>query len=235
MKLAHLLCCLLIAFVSLHARPAAADGKGRDDLKSRAFEAYEREDYKRAARLFTEAGREEGDPSDFYNAACSYALAGKTRKAFELLSEAIARGFNDLEHLKSDSDLKSLRDDPRWAALVGAQEEAPDEEEASGEAEAPDEGDLTSRAFAAYHRGDYAVAAELFLRAAEDRSDPKPLYNAACSYALLGESTIAIKLLAAAITLGFDDLEHLKSDSDLESLHDNPRWPALIKMMKSRR
>ena len=33
--------------------------------------------------------------------------------AFECLKQAIDRGFNDMEFLKNDPDLDSLRDDPR--------------------------------------------------------------------------------------------------------------------------
>ena len=54
----------------------------------------------------------------FYNLACSYALLGRPEDAFDALEKAIERGFSDAEHMARDDDLKSLRDDPRFAALV---------------------------------------------------------------------------------------------------------------------
>jgi len=53
-----------------------------------------------------------------YNLACSYALTGKKDEAFVALQRALALGYSDREHLRNDSDLASLRDDPRYQALL---------------------------------------------------------------------------------------------------------------------
>jgi hypothetical protein len=58
--------------------------------------------------------------SGFYNAACAYALTKKPDLAFENLGKAAAAGFSDEELLASDTDLASLRSDPRWAGIVEA-------------------------------------------------------------------------------------------------------------------
>lgn len=67
---------------------------------------------KRLARL------RKHDPIVHYNFACSLSLIGKKDEAFEVLEKAIELGYSDFEHLKKDSDLKSLRDDPRFQSLV---------------------------------------------------------------------------------------------------------------------
>jgi tetratricopeptide (TPR) repeat protein len=53
-----------------------------------------------------------------YNIACSYALLGEKDAAFAWLARALAGGFLNLENLRTDSDLASLRGDPRFAKLV---------------------------------------------------------------------------------------------------------------------
>ena len=57
-------------------------------------------------------------PRANYNLACSYALLVEPEKAFRALDAAVEHGFDDAEHLARDDDLKSLRDDPRFAELI---------------------------------------------------------------------------------------------------------------------
>lgn len=49
-------------------------------------------------------------------------------------------------------------------------------------------------------------------------------YDIACALALKGESEPAFLALKKAMDLGFRDLDHLRRDSDLESLHSDARW-----------
>ena len=53
-------------------------------------------------------------------------------------------------------------------------------------------------------------------------------YNLACSLARAGRPDEAIDALSRAILLGYDDLAHMESDPDLESLRDHPDFRALI-------
>lgn len=53
-------------------------------------------------------------------------------------------------------------------------------------------------------------------------------YNLACSLARAGHSDAAIDALSRAILLGYDDLAHMESDPDLESLKDHPDFQALL-------
>ncbi len=60
-------------------------------------------------------------PLAWYNGACSYALAGNSVKALELLERALATGhFRDRDAVRRDPDLVSLAEDPRFGAIVGA-------------------------------------------------------------------------------------------------------------------
>jgi adenylate cyclase len=60
------------------------------------------------------------DPDDsgvLYNVACVYALSGMTHQALDYLEQAIQNGFGHREWLDHDTDLDSLRKDPRFDAL----------------------------------------------------------------------------------------------------------------------
>ncbi len=50
------------------------------------------------------------------------------------------------------------------------------------------------------------------------------LYNAACAYALLGDTENAFAALAAARRAGFNDRKQMRRDPDLASLRDDPRF-----------
>ena len=78
-------------------------------------------------KRYREAGDEYGRAGDlgsmpaltWYNAACSYALAGEKDRAFELLTRAFGTGrITDKEQVRKDPDLASLSGDPRFAALL---------------------------------------------------------------------------------------------------------------------
>jgi CubicO group peptidase (beta-lactamase class C family) len=72
----------------------------------------------RAAEAFERAAQLSRDrATSLYNAACGWAKAGKSDDAFRCLGAAIANGFRGREHAETDSDLASLRTDPRWSEL----------------------------------------------------------------------------------------------------------------------
>ena len=58
-------------------------------------------------------------------------------------------------------------------------------------------------------------------------------YNLACRYSLLGDVSKALKSLGKAIDLGYNDIEHLESDSDLDGLRDEAGYKKLINKLKS--
>jgi TolB-like protein/Flp pilus assembly protein TadD len=58
------------------------------------------------------------DPGLLYNVACVYALGGRSDDAFGCIDRAIRNGFGHREWLENDSDLASLREDPRFDAIL---------------------------------------------------------------------------------------------------------------------
>ncbi len=53
-----------------------------------------------------------------YNVACLYSLAGEPDRSFDFLERAIETGLAHRAWLESDNDLDSIRDDPRFQAIL---------------------------------------------------------------------------------------------------------------------
>ena len=67
-----------------------------------------------------QSAKVKGFPSFFvdYGMAEVYASTGKSNEAFEALTEATKKGFAQPDQLTSDTDLTSIRDDSRFAAIL---------------------------------------------------------------------------------------------------------------------
>ena len=57
-------------------------------------------------------------------------------------------------------------------------------------------------------------------------------YNLACSYVLVGDTDLGIATLARAVELGYDDLEHLEKDRDLDPLRGDRRFQAIVQKLR---
>lgn len=91
-------------------------------LVGEAFKLYEAGDYLKSAQKYSEAFAvlgNKGSATDRYNAACSWALAGKADSAFVQLFKAAKAGkYSNYNHLSKDADLSSLYADPRWKEIL---------------------------------------------------------------------------------------------------------------------
>jgi hypothetical protein len=56
--------------------------------------------------------------SGYYNLACAYALTGRAEDAFAALEKAKRAGFADRELMRTDADLETIRNDPRFVLPV---------------------------------------------------------------------------------------------------------------------
>jgi adenylate cyclase len=62
--------------------------------------------------------RGKDEPLVLYNIACFYAVKGDTDRAIDLLEDAVDKGWGDKAWLETDSDLDSVREAPRFRALL---------------------------------------------------------------------------------------------------------------------
>ena len=58
--------------------------------------------------------------------------------------------------------------------------------------------------------------------------DGNTLYNAACTYGVLGKKAEALETLKKAIPAGYGNLNWAARDSDLECLHDDPEFRRIV-------
>jgi adenylate cyclase len=63
----------------------------------------------------------QADPEEasvLYNVACVFSLTGKTDRAIKCLDDAVTFGWRHKQWIERDSDLDSLRGDPRFQAIL---------------------------------------------------------------------------------------------------------------------
>jgi tetratricopeptide (TPR) repeat protein len=83
------------------------------------YSYYNLKKYDRAIIYYQKADSlEYALPQTRYNIACSYALAGKPENALRYLNEAVNAGFRQVQLISNDTDLKILRNDPRYQELI---------------------------------------------------------------------------------------------------------------------
>lgn len=90
-------------------------------LRAQALAAYHNKQYRESGQRYDESFRQpatQPTAGDFYNAACSWALAGEPTKAFQDLDRATLAGWDNVAHLKTDSDLAALHADKRWQPML---------------------------------------------------------------------------------------------------------------------
>ncbi len=88
------------------------------------------------------------------------------------------------------------------------------------------------RAF--YNEKDFQQSLERYSAAIlRGSTDSSVAYNAACCAALTGQEDQSFDFIDKAIALGWMDAQHLQRDSDLNSLHEDPRWPEAIAKLES--
>ncbi len=199
-------------------------------ISTQASAAYQNGDIKSALDLVKKA--HEVEPADSiitYNLACFSALAGHQKEALKWLGDAVEGGFYAPRKIASDADLKSLRDDPVYKAIL----EKADALAETGLADdiivnSADTGEtrsLTMQAWQAHGDNDYEQGLKLCQQAyAVAPKDSRVLYGLACFHALLGHERKALDFLEEAVEGGFHCPQHIAKDSDLNSIRGNTRF-----------
>jgi hypothetical protein len=98
-------------------------------------------------------------------------------------------------------------------------------------------GALVKEAFTLYEQKHYAASAARYSAAFQAlgwKGYETDRYNAACSYALAGVPDSAFfQLQRLAEKMDYSDIAHITSDPDLNTLHDDGRWPPLISLVQA--
>lgn len=92
--------------------------------------------------------------------------------------------------------------------------------------------DWITQADSLYRAEAYQASAEAYGQAfALQDGEVGNHYNAACSWALAGDTTLALQQLNRAAELGWSNLNHIKRDKDLRSLHYTQAWPGVLEQV----
>lgn len=59
-----------------------------------------------------------GNPTVLYNLACAYSMNGDSEKALNSLQTAVDKGFNQINYLKTDTDLENIRDTEKFNKIM---------------------------------------------------------------------------------------------------------------------
>jgi len=222
----------------------AANRKGSGSAAfARGKELYEDERYLEAAEAYRKAvDRGYREDTAAYNAACSYALAGRKDDAFTWLNKSMELGFDLSSYLGKDDDLDSLRRDPRFAELKKATRAAKAEGKTADSVRAVKRFERLTAEGSKNGARWYEVGKELLDAGRFEQSEKAfraaaslgyragaSTYNAACALARAGKVPQALDTLDAALEAGFDDPGLLERDDDLDAIREEPRFAQLKK------
>ncbi|MEM6782955.1 MAG: hypothetical protein AAF624_04375 [Bacteroidota bacterium] len=92
-----------------------------------------------------------------------------------------------------------------------------------------DPSDALMQARATYSDGNYAACARSYAAVIDlGVVNDGVAYNAACCFALAGDTEQAFVYLQQSLDAGWRDADHMQADSDLDALHDDPRWTEAV-------
>jgi len=84
----------------------------------------------------------------------------------------------------------------------------------------------------AYNEKDYASSASAYLAyVSHNNSDAISLYNLACCFGLMGDSTRAAAFLKASWDAGYRDAEHIRQDTDFDRVRESSVFRTTVKEM----
>jgi len=199
-----------------------------------AVSAYRGGDFKKALALVEQA--HDIAPKNsivLYNLACFNALLGNRDEALTWLEKAVKGGFYAPRKIASDSDLDSLRDEPKYQATLAkaarlAMESCANDIVING----PKEGEafrLLMQAWQVYQENDYEQGLKLVEQAyAVAPQHSRVLYGLACFHALLGHDDKALDFLEKAVDAGFYCPGHISRDPDLKNLRSHERYKSAV-------
>jgi predicted esterase len=118
--------CLVVPRTSV-AQPQLTPEQARAlrELDGKASEAYAAGEYE-AGLLYVQEMLKvvPNEPDMLYNMACFHALLGHKEEAMTWMDKSVSAGFDNIDLLRRDTDLDSLREDPRFARYLVRVEQA---------------------------------------------------------------------------------------------------------------
>ncbi|MEZ7500770.1 hypothetical protein QO200_18810 [Flavobacterium sp. Arc3] len=108
-----------ITFLALFATILTSYGQNYDDLIKKADSCYEIKNYTISTAFFEKAFKTKPElKENFYNAACAASLANDKKNSLKWLETAINNGFDNLNHINTDSDLDNVRNEKKFNKII---------------------------------------------------------------------------------------------------------------------
>ncbi len=197
-------------------------------LVARARISYSQREHDQAIEFAKRAIALKPDCEGVYNVLGRvYFASGRFQEAAELTEKAIEANGDDynvfipivnaLERLGRTEELKRYRQ-MEMRALERQLELVPEDVRARS---------LLAADYANMGRAEDAVR-HLEMTVALRPNDSNVLYNAACTYTVLGKKTEALDLLRRALASGYSNFDWPRQDPDLSSLHADPEFLKLF-------
>lgn len=212
---------------------------------NRGYSLHQSESFIEAIKAFTESIRlGHRQATSMYNVACGYALLNDKDNALFWLERSLAAGFDRPDLLIKDSDLDSLRSDPRFTQVIKnvsftkKDDKLGKDKTISRLEDAVNNFDRLNREGSTngdewYKIGsrllrlrDFDRAATALTQAVEHlgNGEGSAMYNLACTYALKGDRALGLEWLESSINAGFDSNDKLQNDPDIAALRSEPRF-----------
>lgn len=103
---------LCILFISLNAQTYKSYIQNGDAY-------YTSKEYEKSVTNYKEAFKiETTNAEDLYNAACAASLAKYKTQALDWLSLSVDKGWNNINHMKTDSDLDNIHSEKEWITIL---------------------------------------------------------------------------------------------------------------------
>ncbi len=225
------------------------DAKTGDQWFTEAKAHYHAKDFAYAGDAYEHAANAGFQPGTaWYNAACSWSLAGKRNRAIGALQSAIDNGFDDPTKISADDDLNPMHDDRRFQLLLAStlqlshaskewkswKNDKSDKDGRDGESlddvDPEDASQLRAAGITLMRSGGADHAAKMFQREFAVDSSSSALYNTACAYSIAGDRDRALDFLERAVYAGYNDGDHMRKDDDLRAIQHARKFEEIADM-----
>jgi len=108
-----------MTFIAFFVVILNAQSQGYDGLIKKADSCYALKNYKLSTAFFQKAFAAKPElKENFYNAACAASLANEKKKALKWFETAIINGFDNLDHISTDTDIDFIRKEKKFIKIM---------------------------------------------------------------------------------------------------------------------
>lgn len=108
-----------MTFLALFATIFTSYGQKYEDLIKKADSCYGAKNFILSTSYFEKAIKSKPESKkNFYNAACAASLANDKKNSLKWLEIAVENGFDNLNHIKTDSDLENIRKEKKYNKII---------------------------------------------------------------------------------------------------------------------